>query len=52
MDEQPSPPLVADGCNCNGSVWLAVLLVAITALWYWCGNWIRVAVLTSKRDST
>lgn len=51
MDERP-PLSVAGGCNCNGSVWIAVLLVAITALWYWCGNWIRVALLTSKRDST
>lgn len=33
-------------------IWIAVLLILFgVAGWHWCGHWLRVAVLTSKRDA-
>lgn len=51
MDDQP-PLLPAK--DYYGGLAIAVLLVAVSAtgLWHWCGRWLRVAVLTAKRDAT
>lgn len=55
MDDQPplGAATVGDSGDLRGLL-IALLLVAVsvTGLWHWCGNWLKVAALTSKRDAT